>query len=113
MKRVDKPWGYEIWWAHTDRYVGKLIFVKAGNALSLQYHEKKSESMYCQSGTAELTLNGEVLRFEPGEAVDIPVGMRHRLVAITDVTVFEVSTPEVEDVVRLEDRYGREGTSNP
>lgn len=113
MKRVDKPWGYEIWWAHTDRYVGKLIFVKAGNALSLQYHEKKSESMYCQSGTAELTLNGEVRRFEPGEAVDIPVGMRHRLVAITDVTVFEVSTPEVEDVVRLEDRYGREGTSNP
>lgn len=110
---MEKPWGHEIWWAQTNRYVGKILFVKEGHALSLQYHEKKSESMYCLSGSAELILNDQAVRLDPGQAVDIPTGMRHRLRALTDVTVCEVSTPEVEDVVRLEDLYGREGTSAP
>jgi mannose-6-phosphate isomerase-like protein (cupin superfamily) len=113
MNRVDKPWGYEIWWAQTDRYVGKILFVAAGQALSLQYHEEKLESMYCLSGEGILTLDGERVTLTPGVARDIGVGVRHRLEAITDLTVVEVSTPEVYDVIRLEDRYGREGTSAP
>ncbi|MCL8208075.1 MAG: phosphomannose isomerase type II C-terminal cupin domain [Actinomycetia bacterium] len=113
MKRVDKPWGYELWWAVTDRYVGKILFVRAGQALSLQYHERKAESMYCLSGRARLTLGETTRLMAPGEAVDIPPGLVHRLEALEDVTVVEVSTPELDDVVRLEDRYGRQGTSAP
>jgi mannose-6-phosphate isomerase-like protein (cupin superfamily) len=113
VKRVEKPWGYEIWWTVTEKYVGKLIFVKAGHALSLQYHERKSESMYCLSGRGTLTLDGEPVELTEGVARDIPVGMRHRLEAMEDLTVMEVSTPELDDVIRLEDRYGREGTSAP
>jgi mannose-6-phosphate isomerase-like protein (cupin superfamily) len=113
MKRVEKPWGYEIWWAETDRYAGKILFIKAGHALSLQYHNRKAESMYCLEGEADLTLNDDTVRLTPGVAADIPVGVRHRLTALTDTKVVEVSTPELDDVVRLEDRYGREGTSTP
>ncbi len=113
MKRVDKPWGYELWWAVTDHYVGKLIHVNQGHSLSLQYHVKKHESMYLLSGEAELWLDGSKRPFHPGEAVVIPPPTQHRLTAITDIDVIEVSTPEVEDVVRLEDRYGRAGTSAP
>lgn len=113
MQRVDKPWGYEIWWAVTDRYVGKLIHVNQGHSLSLQYHVKKHESMYLISGEAEMLIDGEPRAFHPGEAIVIPPPTQHRLTAVTDVDVMEVSTPELDDVVRLEDRYGREGTSNP
>ena len=113
MKRVDKPWGYELWWAVTDNYVGKLIHVNQGHSLSLQYHVRKHESMFVLSGTAELTLDGEVRSFGPGEAVIIPPPTQHRLTAVTDLDVVEVSTPELDDVVRLEDSYGRAGTSAP
>ncbi len=113
MRRVEKPWGYEIWWAVTDRYVGKLIHVNRGHSLSLQYHVKKHESMYLMSGEAELLLGDETRVFHPGESVIIPPPTKHRLTALTDVDVMEVSTPELDDVVRLEDRYGREGTSQP
>jgi mannose-6-phosphate isomerase len=113
MKRIEKPWGYEIWWAETDRYAGKILFIKAGHALSQQYHNRKAESMYCLEGEARLTLDGTPILLTPGEAADIAVGVRHRLEALTDTKVVEVSTPELDDVVRLEDRYGREGTSAP
>ena len=113
MKRVEKPWGYELWWTVTDQYVGKVIHVNQGNSLSLQYHKVKHESMYVISGQAELVINGEVKRMEPGNATEIPPLTQHRLTALTDVEVVEVSTPELDDVVRLEDRYGREGTSAP
>ncbi|MDA8146745.1 MAG: cupin domain-containing protein [Thermaerobacter sp.] len=109
MRVVPKPWGREVWWAQTDRYVGKIIEVRRGESLSLQYHRVKLETMYFQSGEAELVLGDETRRVGPGDAVTIPPGTRHRLTALSDLTLFEVSTPEVEDVVRLEDRYGRVG----
>jgi mannose-6-phosphate isomerase-like protein (cupin superfamily) len=118
-RRVEKPWGFELIWAHTDRYVGKLLFVRAGQSLSLQFHREKDESWYVQSGRAELELgqagqgilNNEVVttgacfHFEPGTV--------HRVTAVEDTTILEVSTPQLDDVVRLEDRYGRAGTSEP
>ncbi|AEW06356.1 Cupin 2 conserved barrel domain protein [Sulfobacillus acidophilus DSM 10332] len=113
MQTVEKPWGYEVWWAVTERYVGKLIHVNQGHSLSLQYHVQKHESMYVIQGEAELLLGEETRRLKPGDAVMIAPPTRHRLTAITDVDVIEVSTPELDDVVRLEDRYGREGTSTP
>jgi mannose-6-phosphate isomerase len=113
MRRVEKPWGHELWWAVTDRYVGKVLFVRAGHALSLQFHHQKAESMYCISGRGRLELDGVVHELTPGQAHDIAPGMRHRLTADEDLTVMEVSTPELDDVVRLEDRYGREGTNTP
>ncbi len=113
VERVEKPWGYEIWWTVTERYVGKVLFVKAGHALSLQYHHQKAESMYCQSGRGRLELDGVEHDLAPGAAYDIPPGMRHRLTADEDLTMVEVSTPELDDVVRVSDRYGREGTSAP
>lgn len=113
MKRVEKPWGYELWWAVTDKYVGKLIHVNQGQALSLQYHNVKHESMYVVSGEAIIMVDGQALTVGVGDAVEIPPLTRHRLTAVTDVDVMEVSTPELDDVVRLEDHYGREGTSTP
>jgi mannose-6-phosphate isomerase-like protein (cupin superfamily) len=113
MKRVEKPWGYELWWAVTDQYVGKVIHVNQGQSLSLQYHKVKHESMYVIAGQAELVINGEVKRMGLGDATEIPPLTQHRLTALTDLEVVEVSTPELDDVVRLEDRYGREGTSAP
>lgn len=113
LKRVPKPWGHEIWWAHTDRYVGKILFVKAGHKLSLQYHEEKDETVYLNKGSIVLAVEEggrmveKVLR--PGDAHHIPPGVKHRMSAIEDSEIFEASTPEVEDVVRLEDAYGREG----
>src|SRR5512142_664057 len=112
-KRVEKPWGHELWWAFTERYVGKLLHVKAGHRLSLQYHERKDETIHVQSGDMLLLIgdaDGEGLRevrMAPGESCRIPPLTRHRMVALTDCDVLEVSTPEVEDVVRLEDAYGR------
>ena len=112
VKKIDKPWGYELHFAVTDRYVGKVLFIRAGESLSLQYHRMKDESVYVQSGRLRLTVDGEggalvEKTMEPGEAVRIAPGTRHRFASDVDTTLFEVSTTELEDVVRLEDRYGR------
>lgn len=114
VKRVDKPWGHELRFARTDRYAGKVLFIRAGSQLSLQYHEKKDEAFYVQSGTLELVLGEEqdVETLEAGEARRITPGTVHRFRAVTDTLLFEVSTPELEDVVRLEDDYGRSGTKD-
>jgi mannose-6-phosphate isomerase len=118
-RKVEKPWGYELIWAETDRYVGKVLFVKAGESLSLQFHRQKDEAWLVQSGRAKLELGSAgdaVLRAEvlaAGAAFHFHPGTVHRVTAIEDTTILEVSTPELDDVVRLEDRYGREGTSEP
>ncbi len=110
--RVEKPWGYELHWAKTDRYVGKLIHVNAGHALSLQYHNRKDETIFLWAGRLlfEITEDGALTQREmqPGERVHIAPGTVHRMTALEDSDVFEVSTPELDDVVRLEDWYGRE-----
>ncbi len=106
---VDKPWGREVWYAHTDRYAGKVIEVDKGHILSLQKHRAKHETMLLQSGLMRFTLNDDVFEWRPGEVVSIPPGNVHRMEAIEDSTILEVSTPELDDVVRLEDRYGRAG----
>jgi mannose-6-phosphate isomerase len=115
--RVEKPWGYELHWAKTDRYVGKLIHVKKGHALSLQYHNRKDETIYLHSGKLLFEIkDGEALvqrEMKPGDRIHVPPPTIHRMTAIEDCDIFEVSTPELDDVVRLEDRYGREGTSKP
>jgi mannose-6-phosphate isomerase len=116
-ERVDKPWGYELVWALTDRYCGKLLVVHAGHALSLQFHREKDESWYVLEGRAELELAaaGEKVTARevvtPGAALHITPGTVHRIRALEDTTVLEVSTPQLDDVVRLEDSYGRAGTS--
>jgi mannose-6-phosphate isomerase len=108
---VEKPWGYEIIWAHTERYVGKILHIKQGESLSYQYHVVKDETIRLLSGALEMDIetNGErrKLRLAPGECLHIVPGMKHRMIAIDDCDVLEVSTPELDDVVRLEDRYGR------
>lgn len=111
MRVVEKPWGREVWWAETPAYVGKILEVKAGQRLSLQYHKEKLESMYFAAGSGTLILGNETKEITPGLAVTIEPGTIHRIIATSDVTVFEVSTPQVEDVVRVEDAYGR--TPNP
>ena len=117
VKRVPKPWGHEIIWAHTDRYVGKILHIKAGQALSVQYHERKDETVHLLSG--ELTYwvqqDGEMrdMQLKAGQSFRITPGTIHYMEAVTDVDVLEASTPELDDVVRLKDRYGREGTSAP
>ena len=112
MKRVEKPWGYELWWAVTDRYVGKLIHVNKGHALSLQYHNRKDETIYVHAGKILFEMQeGEALTSRellPGQAVHVTPPTVHRMTALEDSDIFEVSTPELHDVVRLEDRYGRE-----
>jgi len=118
-EKTEKPWGWELLWARSDRYAGKLLFVEAGHELSLQFHREKDESWYVQSGRAELqmappgdaTPNSEVVG--PGAAFRIEPGTVHTIRALEDTLVLEVSTPELHDVVRLEDKYGREGTSDP
>lgn len=117
-QRVDKPWGHEILWAWTERYVGKLLHVRAGQSLSLQYHERKDETISVLSGRVWLehgedaeALAGREL--EPGDCFRVSPGTRHRLTAREDADLLEASTPELDDVVRLQDRYGREGTSAP
>ena len=114
--RVDKPWGYELRFAITDRYLGKVIHVNQGEALSLQYHEQKDETLMVTEGVMEMVLqdaagDGTTVRMEPGDCIRITPGQRHRMVAVEDCEFFEVSSPEIDDVVRLEDRYGREGIS--
>jgi mannose-6-phosphate isomerase len=118
-RRVDKPWGHELIWALTDTYCGKLLFVKAGHSLSLQFHREKDEAWLIQSGRARLELGeagDSVLNEEivgPGAAFHYAPGTVHRVTAIEDTTILEVSTPQLEDVVRLDDAYGRTGTSAP
>ena len=117
VKRVSKPWGYEIIWAHTDRYVGKVLHIDAGHALSVQYHNRKDETIYLLSGEMKywVKLGDELedVRLKQGDAFRITPGTVHYMEAITDCDILEASTPELDDVVRLEDRYGREGTSAP
>jgi mannose-6-phosphate isomerase-like protein (cupin superfamily) len=111
-QRVEKPWGHEIWWAHTDDYAGKLLVVNAGQALSLQFHRQKDETSYLLSGRLRLTrgASAEELdeqEIEPGQAWRNEPGTVHSIEALEDSVVLEVSTPHLEDVVRLQDRYGR------
>ena len=117
VKHVPKPWGHETIWAHTDRYVGKILHIKAGQALSVQYHERKDETVYLLSGELIYWVQqeGEMkdMKLRKGESFRITPGTIHYMEAVTDVDVLEASTPELDDVVRLKDRYGREGTSHP
>ena len=106
-KIVDKPWGREVWYAHTDRYAGKILEVDAGHSLSLQKHVVKHETLFLLSGRMTFTRDGDVFEWTPGTAIEIPPDTVHRMEAIEDSVILEVSTPELDDVVRLEDRYGR------
>jgi mannose-6-phosphate isomerase len=113
--RVEKPWGYELRWGITDRYAGKLLHINKGEALSLQYHERKDEYLYVVKGAVDMELGeagGQLTkhRLTAGDTLHITPGTRHRMTSVDDADIFEVSTPEIDDVVRLEDRYGRAGT---
>jgi len=118
-RRVEKPWGWELVWAETEHYLGKVLFVKAGESLSLQFHREKDEAWYIESGRAKIELGdaGEAALKEEVVAAPayfrFPPGTVHRITAVEDTTIVEVSTAHLDDVVRLEDRYGREGTSSP
>ncbi len=112
VRKVEKPWGHELIWAHTDRYVGKILHIKAGESLSLQYHERKDETLHMLRGRMifQIGAEGEELReveLKEGMSFRIQPGTRHRLEAISDCDVLEASTPDLDDVVRLEDRSGR------
>jgi len=127
IDRTDKPWGHELLFARTSTYAGKILFIRAGEALSLQYHERKEETIYVQSGRLLLEVGAEGAASGSGAPVDplrrvelgpggrwhLPPRTVHRFMAEEDTTLFEVSSPELHDVVRLEDRYGRAGTSQP
>jgi len=117
MRRVDKPWGHELIWAETSRYVGKVLHIRAGERLSRQYHRVKDETLFVQAGEMDLELGPveslERRRMKQGDVFHVVPGTIHRMIAVTDVDVIEVSTPELDDVVRLEDVYGREGTNKP
>jgi quercetin dioxygenase-like cupin family protein len=110
-KKVEKPWGYELIWAHTDRYVGKILHIQRGESLSYQYHKVKDETIHLLKGLMELEIADEsgrrTITFHEGNSFHIVPGMRHRMKALEDCDVLEASTPELDDVVRLEDRYGR------
>ncbi|MGH7895254.1 MAG: cupin domain-containing protein [Candidatus Binatia bacterium] len=117
MRRVEKPWGHELVWAETPHYVGKILHIAAGHRLSRQRHERKDETFLVQSGEMDLEIGAgatqRTVRMRPLDAFHCPPGTVHRMIAVTDVDVVEVSTPELDDVVRLEDAYGREGTRKP
>jgi len=111
-RKIEKPWGFELLFAHTPKYAGKLMFIRKGHRLSLQYHKEKDESMYIYQGKALIEIEGSDGQLvssvaQPGYCLRIPPLTKHRLEAIEDTTLFEVSTPELEDTVRLEDDYGR------
>jgi mannose-6-phosphate isomerase-like protein (cupin superfamily) len=117
-RRVEKPWGWELIWAEADTYVGKLLYVRAGQALSLQYHREKDESWLVREGRAALELGElggelETVEITAGDAFRYRPGTVHRVTALEDTLIIEVSTRHLDDVVRLEDRYGRQGTSTP
>ena len=109
--RVEKPWGYELVWARTDRYVGKILHVDAGHALSCQYHNVKDETLHVLRGELILHLGRDAdrttRRLTAGDSIHIPAGMVHQMEALTDTDVLEASTPELDDLVRVSDRYGR------
>ncbi|MGZ3689766.1 MAG: cupin domain-containing protein [Bdellovibrionota bacterium] len=116
ITRVEKPWGYELIWARTGDYVGKMLHINKGHKLSLQYHRQKEETIFVKTGVMMLVFENdqgvlEEITLNPGEAHHIPTGRKHRMVGVEDCDVFEVSTPQLDDVVRLEDGYGRVGTS--
>jgi mannose-6-phosphate isomerase len=116
--RVPKPWGHEIIWARSDRYVGKILHINAGQELSVQYHNKKDETIYLLAGEMAYRVQGsngelEDVQLKLGESFRNTPGVVHQMVAVTDCDVLEVSTPELDDIVRLSDKYGREGTSAP
>ena len=117
MRRVAKPWGNELVFAENEKYAGKILHLDPGQSLSLQYHERKDETVFVLTGEVTLLVGGEAnmteLRLRPGEAYRIRPGVRHRLSAEVSSDLVEVSTPELDDVVRLEDRYGRAGTTEP
>jgi mannose-6-phosphate isomerase-like protein (cupin superfamily) len=119
VRHVPKPWGHETIWAHTDRYVGKILHVTAGQALSVQYHERKDETVYLLQGEMKywVQLPGDTelrdQRLTTGQSFRITPGTIHYIEAVTDCDILEASTPELDDVVRIKDRYGREGTSAP
>jgi quercetin dioxygenase-like cupin family protein len=119
VTHVPKPWGYEIIWAHTDAYLGKLLHINAGEALSVQYHNQKDETIHLLSGEmiywVKLPDSGQLqdMKLKQGESFRIAPGTVHFMEAVTDCDVLEASTSHVDDVVRLRDRYGREGTSAP
>jgi mannose-6-phosphate isomerase len=111
-RTVPKPWGHELWFAHTDRYAGKLLHVKAGHRLSVQYHERKDETSYLLAGRLLLSQGTEAERLSgreigPGTAWRNTPRLVHTIEALDDAVIVEVSTPELDDVVRIEDRYGR------
>ncbi len=115
IQRVEKPWGHELIWAKTKDYVGKMLHIKKGHQLSLQYHKIKEETIIVSRGIMDFVFEDEsgklsTIRLNPGEAHHIPTGKKHRMIAVEDCDVFEVSTPHLDDVVRLEDGYGRAGT---
>lgn len=114
--KVDKPWGYELRWAITDKYLGKILHINKGAELSLQYHVEKDESIFVIDGLLDLLLeddNGEMglYRLTPGMSARVKPGKKHRYIGAEDVNLIEVSTPQMDDVVRLEDDYGRTGTT--
>ena len=116
--RVSKPWGHETIWAQSDRYVGKILHINAGQELSVQYHNKKDETVYLLSGEISYRVQNKAgvlddVQLKVGESFRITPGTIHQMAALTDCDVLEVSTPELDDLVRLSDKYGREGTSAP
>lgn len=115
MRKVPKPWGHELIWAETERYVGKILHIEAGHRLSRQFHHVKDETFLVQAGEMQLEIGQgdeqKIIHLKAGEAFHCPPKTVHRMVAITTVDVLEVSTPELDDVVRIEDAYGREGTT--
>jgi len=106
-KLVPKPWGREVIFAHTDKYVGKLLYIKKGHQLSLQFHNIKDETMLVVEGTGQITMEEGIQNYSPGKSYWIPPKTIHRIKAQTPTTIVEVSTPELDDVVRIEDNYGR------
>ena len=117
VRTVPKPWGHETIWAHSDRYVGKVLHIKAGHALSVQYHNQKDETVHLLKGElvyrVQMRDSLDDMHLQAGESFRITPNTIHQMEAVTDCDVLEVSTPELDDVVRLSDRYGREGTSAP
>ena len=116
--RIEKPWGYEEIWAKTDAYVGKVLFIKKGHKLSYQYHKIKEETIRILDGEMDFEVehNGssrKTISLKPGNNYHIPAGTKHRMIAVEDCTILEVSTPHLDDVVRLEDEYGRADDGDP
>ena len=112
IKKIDKPWGYEVWWAVTEKYVGKILFIRKGHSLSLQYHKIKDETLMLQEGKLILEIHGDgdeiqEIEMTPDTSYRISPLTKHRMKALEDSKVYEVSTPELDDVVRVSDDYGR------